>query len=228
MFATSRKLIQSTVLHPGFIFWPKFFSLQEQCVLLAASLYRLDSTESRRARKKREKHHPLSVKDSLSGSYALGQLFAPDELYEFQEGHYDGVIHNYREMHLAKWPTEEFPQLQSSIDRLHSLCPTPDIQTHLLHLSSKGDILPHIDNVAASGNWILGVSLGDERILRLRGPDEAGAFDLNLPSGSVYLQRDSVRFKYKHSIDRLPHPHPAHQRLSIMIRDKPSHDLRPS
>lgn len=80
--------------------------------------------------------------------------------------------------------------LQSVLERLHSLCPTTDSQTHLLHLASHGDILPHIDNISASGSWILGVSLGAERRLRLSKADTSGEdFTLDLPSGSVYIQR---------------------------------------
>jgi len=64
------------------------------------------------------------------------------------------------------------------------------IQTHLLHLASHGEILPHVDNVFASGSWILGVSLGAARILRMEHvEDENDCFDVLLPSGSVYVQR---------------------------------------
>jgi len=93
-------------------------------------------------------------------------------------------------MHLASWSEDEIPGLTPVLQRLYSLCPTQDAQTHLLHLASRGEILPHIDNLSASGSWILGVSLGSERILRMQafsGPCKA--FDVSLPSGSVYLQK---------------------------------------
>ena len=49
---------------------------------------------------------------------------------------------------------------------------------------------PHVDNVHASGTWILGVSLGNTRILRLENvKDPADSYEIALPSGSVYLQR---------------------------------------
>lgn len=91
-------------------------------------------------------------------------------------------------MHLTSWP-DDIDNLLPTLHRLHSLCPTPKVQTHLLHLASYGRILPHIDNIAASGSWILGVSLGGERTLRMEGPTDHGNFDIVLPSGSVYLQR---------------------------------------
>lgn len=85
------------------------------------------------------------------------------------------------------------PPLVSVLDRLRGLHPSGSAtQTHVLHLASDGEILPHIDNTEASGSWILGVSLGHERILRVA-PDEkytaTEPFEVVLPSGSVYLQK---------------------------------------
>ena len=106
------------------------------------------------------------------------------------QGHYDGVINHFREIHLSSWPLDDFRGLEAAVKRLHSLCPTKDIQTHLLHLASYGDILPHVDNISASGTWIIGVSLGDERVLKMTEVvGEEKEFYVALPSGSVYLQR---------------------------------------
>lgn len=106
------------------------------------------------------------------------------------KGHYDGVIHNFREMHITKWPENDVPGLSPLLDRLRNLCPSADTQTHILHLGSDGEILPHLDNLQASGTWILGVSLGTERIMRMECTDDReDSFDVLLPSGSVYLQR---------------------------------------
>lgn len=155
-----------------------------------------------------------------------------DHAQRHEQGHYDGVIHNYREMHLSSWPPDtEFPGLSAALQRIRSLYPSGDTQTHLLHLSSEGEILPHIDNISASGTWILGVSLGAERVMRLE-HIQSGAppIDIVLPSGSVYIQkwvitflfelratidvspRDSIRYDYKHSVLK------GGQRLSIMVR----------
>ncbi len=84
-----------------------------------------------------------------------------------------------------------------------------------------------MDNIDASGGTIVGVSLGSPRVLRLvkkrsenrkvggegnKGTDakdsriegfdsqHSHGFDIYLPSGSVYVQRDSVRYDYEHSI----------------------------
>src|SRR6266545_1719676 len=129
---------------PGFFFWPRYFTNEEQRTLLEASLYKLDGLETRRARKKRRQYW----ESKLVGSSNLLEVFAPDELYEFEEarsyqlsflvysltsymrtqGHYDGVIHHFREMHLSSWPVEEFKGLKPILDRLYSLCPTPEVQ----------------------------------------------------------------------------------------------------
>ncbi|KAF9068648.1 hypothetical protein BDP27DRAFT_1265911 [Rhodocollybia butyracea] len=198
-----------------FHFIPDFFSLSEQRTLLSAALLRLDATGSRRYQKKRK---------SYIASEGSSSIFLPDGYYEFMEGHYDGVIHNYREMHLTSWPTAEISGLSPVLDRLHSLLPfqtkLDSTQTHLLHLASNGEILPHIDNVSASGHWILGVSLGADRTLRLEScikPEET--VDVLLPSGSVYIQSDSVRYQYKHSILKNRSLGGATgQRISVMIR----------
>lgn len=94
-------------------------------------------------------------------------------------------------MRLASWPESELRGLTPVLDRLRALYPSKNTQSHLLHLASSGEILPHIDNISASGNWILGVSLGATRVLRMESPSvtESESLDIPLPSGSVYLQR---------------------------------------
>ena len=107
------------------------------------------------------------------------------------KGHYDNVIRSYREMRLTSWPEPDLHGLTPVLARLQVLYPSQNTQTHLLHLASSGEILPHIDNTSASGKWILGVSLGSTRTLRMESPSSAKSesFDILLPSGSVYLQR---------------------------------------
>jgi len=205
----SRYSTNSNQFPLDFSFWPYYFSMKEQETLLAASLYKLDAAEARQSRRKRKDYWSSRATQPRDSLGPLAELFAPDDMYEFQEacirlfhvpctfsysynfkGHFDGVIHHFREMHLSSWPVEDFQGLTSILDRLYALCPTKDVQTHLLHLSSYGDILPHVDNLSASGSWILGVSLGDERILRMKAAhNERKEFSLTLPSGSVYLQR---------------------------------------
>ncbi|KAJ7445705.1 hypothetical protein B0H11DRAFT_2086455 [Mycena galericulata] len=201
-----------------------FFSLPEQRVLLAAALQKLDAMESIQSRRRRKvllRTPPPMLLPTTSNP--LQDAFLPDNFYEFEEGHFDGVIKHFREMHLTSWPSSDFPGLPSILERLHSLFPPQDIQTHLLHLASNGEIHPHVDNLDASGSWILGVSLGAERLLHLEGQD-GDFFEVPLPSGSVYIQRDSLRFNYKHSIPMKGtydgREIPGGQRVSVMIRDR--------
>ncbi|KAJ7093243.1 hypothetical protein C8R44DRAFT_815955 [Mycena epipterygia] len=216
----------SRILPRDFTLLPGFFSLAEQRVLLTTALRKLDAMESIHSRRRRKAllraGRPILP---TSASNPLRNDFFPDEYYEFEEGHFDGVIKHFREMHLTSWPCSDVPELPSILDRLHSLFPPQDIQTHLLHLASNGEIHPHIDNLTASGSWILGVSLGAERLLHLEGQNEnSESFQVLVPSGSVYIQRDSLRFDYKHSIPMkgIYEGREIHggQRVSIMIRDR--------
>ncbi|KAK7693678.1 hypothetical protein QCA50_003248 [Cerrena zonata] len=202
-----------------FSFIPNLFSESEQKILISSSLQKLDSAERREFRRRRKEYFKQRSTDDASSSH-LNDLFLPDNFYSFEEGHYDGVIRNYREMHVSSWP-EEYPEMPSLLDRLKSVHPDEPTQTHILHLASDGEILPHIDNLQASGSWILGVSLGSSRILRIENVDDpTDVHELMLPSGSVYLQRDSTRYSYKHSILKGgTDPETSGQRLSIMIRN---------
>ncbi|KZV93334.1 hypothetical protein EXIGLDRAFT_717317 [Exidia glandulosa HHB12029] len=212
-------------LPADFTLVPEFLSVAEQCTLLHACLEKLDAMESRETRKRRRaflQSQPLDTRQGQAGSPA--DLFLPDKLYEFQEGHYDGVIRNYREMHASTWPAS--PALDDVLGRVHALLPESvstrkaDIQSHILHLASNGYIEAHIDNVGASGSWILGVSLGEQRDMLLQSVEPPHRrHQISLPSGSVYLQKDSVRYNFKHSI--LPGEG---QRVSFMIRDFPKRE----
>lgn len=90
------------------------------------------------------------------------------------------------------------------ISKKLGLDPPSYLSLHLLHLSGKGAIYPHVDNLTASGDVIVGVSLGGERVLRFKkrkskvdesteelipievsGPEE---FTVLLEPGSVYIQ----------------------------------------
>ncbi|KAH9966700.1 hypothetical protein BC827DRAFT_1105564, partial [Russula dissimulans] len=224
-----------------FLFFPRFFEPAEQHALLAAALRKLDAAEPRASRKRRrdflasdsrqqDRDRDRDRDDELRDIGVLKNAFLPDELYHFEEGHYDGVIRRFRETRVSSWNGENDPVLRSALGRLQALYPTAgSTQTHLLHLASDGEILPHIDNVGASGCWILGVSLGSERTLRMESVEgnvdgtSEHVFDVSLPSGSVYIQKNTCRYMYKHSIlyaaDSIPGKGKSQgQRMSIMIR----------
>lgn len=132
----------------------------------------------------------------------------------FSQGHYDSVINHYRETLMSNFPPPNpaWPDHLGLMKRIYDLLPTssPSVprsatprppssgsdnlppqgtSTHLLHLAPYGQILPHVDNLEASGSVIIGTSLGAERILRLKEKDGEAGWDVRLPSGSVYLQQ---------------------------------------
>ena len=151
-------------------------------------------------------------------------------LTDTAKGHYDSVIHHFRESLLSTIPPSPsstphqpytWPNSKSLMQRIYALLPSPassssnpdpndtfppaGSSTHVLHLARNGNIQAHVDNVDASGSVIIGVSLGAERVLRLRekresdpasageevggGGDERGGWDVLLPNGSLYIQR---------------------------------------
>jgi hypothetical protein len=70
---------------PGhaFTFFPQFFSRKEQRLLLSASLKILDSSDTRLTRRKRADF--FNSKLPQSNDTDPMELFAPDDLYHFQE-----------------------------------------------------------------------------------------------------------------------------------------------
>ncbi|WWC88142.1 uncharacterized protein L201_003047 [Kwoniella dendrophila CBS 6074] len=224
-----------------FLFWPNFFTNEECKVLTEMALWKLDRIDTSLKRRRKGRFTP-KLDDEAENTDEIQKLF--DREYGFEEGHYDSVIHQYRETLLSSLPPSPSSSLTSSLIKLYSLLPDLPIDnlkqeeippkgtiTHLLHLSPKGEILPHVDNLQASGKFICGVSLGSERTLRLQSKDKdkKEGWDVRLGNGSVYLQRDSIRYNYEHSI--LPYDSegsvwdgeqlkPGH-RISIMIRDTP-------
>ncbi|KAF9648077.1 hypothetical protein BDM02DRAFT_3116017 [Thelephora ganbajun] len=211
-------------LGDDFALYLNVFDEEEQKILLAASLRKLDRTEDRHHRKRR-KIFEATRAGKLSECLDVNGLFLPDRYYDFQKGHYDGVIKNYRETHVSTWP-EDQPRLSELLDRLRRFHPEEPIQYHVLHLASDGEIHPHVDHLGAFGSWIVGVSLGADRILRLEKEisDRTLVHNMILPSGSVYVQKDSIRYEWRHSIlhsgsvngDEIK----GGQRLSIMVRNR--------
>ena len=203
-------------------YFPRFLSDTQQRILLNAALDRLDRTSSYASRRKRLrllKSTETDVDTSLSHIVDVGN-FLPDEYYDFEQvsftpyrpsaltpyrppnaslsqDHFDRVIVKFREARitLEQWPDKE--NVLPILTQITSLLPPVPLQTHVLHLATKGHILPHIDNLQASGSFILGVSLGAPRILRLekvvpspsQHPDLVPLCDLLLEPGSIYIQK---------------------------------------
>lgn len=117
----------------------------------------------------------------------------------------------------AEWPQNAPAETPALLSRIYNLLPfktsfpppsdtglktPPELIAHLLHLSSTGHISPHVDNIDASGTLIAGVSLVSERSLWLTYQEDArtARIRVRLPPGSVYVQRDAMRYTFKHAI----------------------------
>ncbi|KAF8666696.1 GTP binding [Rhizoctonia solani] len=225
----------------SFVIYPYFLSTEEQEILLKASLAKLGG---RRRQRRHASEEVASELPSHSG-HAWGELFGTDKDYTFEEGHFDGVIRDYREVTVSAWPQSSPLGLSRVLLRLYELVDfentlpdpglitPPNIQTHVLHLASTGAILPHVDNIEASGSVIAGVSLGNTRVLRLTQSTTdsiEASFDVLLESGSVYIQRsfgftgcrDNIRYKWKHEIPNVTDFRDRRigggQRISVMLR----------
>nr|XP_018264960.1 uncharacterized protein I303_03142 [Kwoniella dejecticola CBS 10117]OBR87118.1 hypothetical protein I303_03142 [Kwoniella dejecticola CBS 10117] len=209
--ASSSSSSSAVIAKPNdFLLWPEFFNVEETKALLQMALWKLDRVDSSLKRRRKGKDTPKSLTTSSVEADELQSLF--NRQYGFKEGHYDSVIHRYRETLLSSLPPSPSSTLVSSLSKLYSLLPRrqehqsqsistevdADLEnlppqgtiTHLLHLSPEGEILPHVDNLEASGSVICGVSLGAERTLRLQHKDRKNeGWDVRLNSGSVYLQR---------------------------------------
>ncbi|KAA1067313.1 hypothetical protein PGTUg99_032701 [Puccinia graminis f. sp. tritici] len=211
-----------------FVLHPRFLTGQEQDLILDHSLTRLDKMERPRARRRGGAQRVGGTEPTRETS-----RFRAEEEYSFEAGHFDQVISGYREMQLGQFvsPSDTTPthqSLASILARLQALlpdAPRPPL-IHLLHLSSQGRIDPHVDNLEASGSTIVGLSLGSTRVMRL-GHQAAPILThlkVLLPPGSVYIQRDSVRYNLQHSIpihDSFKNqPIIGAQRLSIMLRNQ--------
>ena len=120
-----------------------------------------------------------------------------DGAYEFESGHFDGVIKGFRECLVRDFgPAARVGELRSIMERIYGLLPpyadypppTPEqkddsppshIQLHLLHLSSTGAIFPHVDNLTVSGPTVIGVSLGGARVAKFKRKDPEGTAEVN-------------------------------------------------
>ncbi|GAA5970397.1 hypothetical protein JCM11641_001694 [Rhodosporidiobolus odoratus] len=230
--------------HPALTLIPSFLTLPEQSLLLTRSLRLLDSPSrstaaGRKLRKQWRKAHPhWNPQDG----------FMDDEAYAWEEGHFDGVIKQYREMLVGDgaWgEAGEEGELARVLKKVYSLLPAPSSSSptstptnppshlimHLLHLSSNGAIYPHVDNVEAFGRSIVGVSLGSERVMRFKqvsepqeGTSKAGPsdFEVLVEPGSAYVQAEPLRTHYTHEVlgaaEWEGRKVEGSQRLSIMLR----------
>lgn len=81
-----------------FSFYPYFFDEKEQSALLKSCLKKLDSTESRRSRK-RARTQKNSLPTTSTPSPSIIEHFMPDNTYDFQEVRQPGAPGQFKSNH---------------------------------------------------------------------------------------------------------------------------------
>ncbi|XP_039281074.1 alpha-ketoglutarate-dependent dioxygenase alkB homolog 7, mitochondrial isoform X2 [Nilaparvata lugens] len=139
------------------------------------------------------------------------------------------AIHGFRETERLQWNEQNTIILR----RIRDIAFPDSDQTlghvHILDLSEKGHIKPHIDSVRFCGNTIAGLSLLSDSVMRLAHEKNKDVFaDVLLKRRSMYIMKDSVRYDFTHEI--LPNSESKFKgetihrlrRISLMCRNKPS------
>ena len=81
----------------------------------------------------------------------------------YEDGHWDGVIHSFREVTAVQWSAASLEILEKVKSLLTQSRPEldgrPFLPPHVLDLSAEGYMRPHVDSVIASGDVVAGLSL---------------------------------------------------------------------
>ena len=80
-----RRYSTRSALPADFLWFPRFFNLMEQHVLLSAALRKLDAAEPRAARKRRRDFLASHQQGRVRDTGDLNDVFLPDEFYHFEE-----------------------------------------------------------------------------------------------------------------------------------------------
>jgi len=147
----------------------------------------------------------------------------------YEANHWDDAIHDYRETEKPNWNDKN----SLVIERLKRVAfghgsTTPLSHVHVLDVSEKGYIKPHIDAVRFCGNTVAGISLLTDSVMRfVHESQPSRRASLLLPRRSLYVMRDEARFRYTHEILRSEESTfggqqiPKGRRISIICRNAP-------
>ncbi|XP_032067335.1 alpha-ketoglutarate-dependent dioxygenase alkB homolog 7, mitochondrial [Thamnophis elegans] len=123
--------------------------------------------------------------------------------HRYQDEHWDGAIHKYRETEKSHWSRE----CQEILQRVRNVAFPPGVpqlaQVHVLDLDKSGHIKPHVDSVKFCGCTIAGLSLLSASVMRLvsqKNPQDW--LDLLLERRSLYVLRGPARYEFTHEILR--------------------------
>lgn len=151
----------------------------------------------------------------------------------YEEGHFDGRIHGYRECSVSHWPVgpQEEDFIQGILHRMtdHFDPKVKWLSPHILELKEGGGIDFHVDNHESSGGILVGLSLVSTCVMHLRHrEDHERAFSVLLPPNSLYIQRGACRYVYEHAIPAdgpsrtwANESIPPARRISLMMRVSP-------
>ncbi|ORZ06219.1 hypothetical protein BCR42DRAFT_496389, partial [Absidia repens] len=124
----------------------------------------------------------------------------------YEPGHFDGVISGYRECSASGWMSHDDDHWMGPFihDRIYkALFPSHFtwLAPHLLDLAAHGEIRGHVDNIEASGSVVAGLCLKSPAKMVLEHVDDPSCqVAIFLPPRCFYIQRDTVRYQFKHAI----------------------------
>ncbi|XP_062979698.1 alpha-ketoglutarate-dependent dioxygenase alkB homolog 7, mitochondrial [Elgaria multicarinata webbii] len=146
----------------------------------------------------------------------------------YQDEHWDGAIHKYRETEKSHWSKENHEILQ----RVRDAAFPPEVpqltQVHVLDLDKTGYIKPHVDSVKFCGCTIAGLSLLSSSVMRLVSEQNPQDWlDLLLERRSLYILRGPARYEFTHEILKDEESFfdgrkvPRERRISVICRNLP-------
>ncbi|EFN75281.1 alpha-ketoglutarate-dependent dioxygenase alkB homolog 7, mitochondrial [Harpegnathos saltator] len=151
--------------------------------------------------------------------------------YEFS--HWDNAIHGYRETEWRKWNEDN----SEIIDRVRKTAFPRDVAqlslVHILDLSAKGWIKPHVDSIRFCGGIIAGLSLLSDSVMRLTMVEHEKECSecFLLPRRSLYIMSGVARYKYNHEILKSEESYfegqhiPKNRRISVICRSEPDPEI---
>jgi alkylated DNA repair protein alkB homolog 7 len=160
----------------------------------------------------------------------------------YEQGHWDSVIKNYREVELFDEELDDLKYLLQPIrqfieerhnnsstdptDHDSSLCFSGSwLPCHAIDLHHDGELNAHVDSVRFSGNLVAGLSLLSDAIMRLKPSRDSSSHDSSDEKGDVIPTSSTV--ESSEYIDLLL-PRRSLYVLSGMSRYRYSHELLPS
>ncbi|XP_034953140.2 alpha-ketoglutarate-dependent dioxygenase alkB homolog 7, mitochondrial [Zootoca vivipara] len=157
-----------------------------------------------------------------------GEVEAQLRRGRYQDAHWDGVIHRYRETEKSHWSKES----QEILQRVRDTAFPPGVpqlaQVHVLDLDKTGYIKPHIDSVKFCGCTIAGLSLLSSSVMRLVSEQNVHDWlDLLLERRSLYILRGPARYEFTHEILKDEESFfggrkvPRERRISVICRNLP-------